>query len=247
MKTKILTITIIIILLATAVLYGVRLSITPSTQPNIEDIKPQEITSTQAQYVSETGDEAHVNYYSNNTASLTLIGSEYKDIQFTHATSASGARYENTDLGLILWEKAPDLTIYKDEEPIFSGRKWEVLAKDKIEKLLPSKKWFWAKTVEGEITSSNPVTITPKKTDVFSLAFSSDGNVTGTTDCNTFSGSYSIEGNQIKFGNFMSTLMYCEDSQEQEFVQMIKNSLVSVSEDELMLQTEKETIFFEGK
>ena len=43
------------------------------------------------------------------------------------------------------------------------------------------------------------------------LTFNEDGMVTGTSGCNGLGGDYSVEGDQITFGDFVSTLMACED------------------------------------
>ena len=244
-KIKIILITLVIIVVASFVLYGVRTSVQDQniqvTELRVED----EITWVDAVYVSETGDEAQVKYYSDTSASLTLIGSEYKDIQFTHATSASGARYENSDLGLVLWEKSPDITIYKEDESIFSGRKFEVVTQEHVEKNLLSYPWVWIKTIDdiGPLAQESQI-ILPKKQNAFTLIFNSNKQVQGTTDCNNFSGTYSLEFNKIVFNSFMSTLMYCEGSQEQEFIQMIKNGTVLISGDELILETDTQTIYF---
>jgi putative lipoprotein len=43
------------------------------------------------------------------------------------------------------------------------------------------------------------------------LTFNEDGTVSGTSGCNGLGGDYSVEGNQITFGEFVSTLMACDD------------------------------------
>jgi membrane-bound inhibitor of C-type lysozyme len=246
-KTKLILITLVIIFVSLFILYGIRLSVQNELVLE-EPFYPieEEITSTNAVYISEMGDEAHVDYFSDDTALLTIIGNdEYKDIQFTHATSASGARYENIDKGLILWEKEPELTIYKNDEQLFFGKKIEAITKDQILKLLPNTTWVWIKTYNdiGPAIQNSSVVV-PVKKDVFTLMFNSDGKISGTTDCNSFSGTYSIdEYNKIRFGSFMSTLMFCENSQEQEFISMLKDSSIFITEDELILEHDQ-TVYF---
>jgi heat shock protein HslJ len=77
---------------------------------------------------------------------------------------------------------------------------------------LPMKKWTWVKTVmnDGKIT-------TPQKTNAFTLTFTKDGNVSATTDCNGMGGTYTTQGKKLTFGPMMSTMMYCDGSQEGEF------------------------------
>jgi len=86
--------------------------------------------------------------------------------------------------------------------------------------MLTANTWIWEKTVMNDDT-----TIVPEKTDVFSLTFAADGNVSGTTDCNGFGGSYELgPDNTISFGPFMSTLMFCENSQEAIFSKNVSDS-----------------------
>ncbi len=60
--------------------------------------------------------------------------------------------------------------------------------------------------------------VTPKDPKQFSLTFEKGGRMSATTDCNNVGGTYSVSGNLLTFGQMNSTLMYCEDSQEAEFV-----------------------------
>lgn len=43
------------------------------------------------------------------------------------------------------------------------------------------------------------------------LTFNEDGAVSGTSGCNGLGGDYTVEGDQITFGEFVSTLMACDD------------------------------------
>jgi putative lipoprotein len=43
------------------------------------------------------------------------------------------------------------------------------------------------------------------------LTFNEDGTITGTSGCNGLGGDYSVTGDQITFGEFVSTLMACDD------------------------------------
>lgn len=55
----------------------------------------------------------------------------------------------------------------------------------------------------------------------FILAFEDDNRFSSTTDCNNVSGSYTLDGNNLKFENMLSTQMYCEDSQETTYIQVL--------------------------
>ncbi|MBP9715027.1 MAG: META domain-containing protein [Candidatus Pacebacteria bacterium] len=79
--------------------------------------------------------------------------------------------------------------------------------------------WKW----QG-IIMSDDTTIVPAKPGVFTLTFSQEGQVSGTTDCNSFSGTYSVgEDGLVTWGAFASTKMFCENSQESVFLDKVAN------------------------
>ena len=67
------------------------------------------------------------------------------------------------------------------------------------------------------------MTITPRHGNqgVFTLDFDQHGSVNIGTDCNDMSAAFELSGNQLVFGPIATTLMYCEGSQEQEFVEYL--------------------------
>lgn len=80
--------------------------------------------------------------------------------------------------------------------------------------------WKWQGIIMNDDT-----TIVPAKPDVFTLTFTEDGKVSGTTDCNSFSGTYSIsEDGLVTWGAMASTKMFCENSQEAVFLDKIVNA-----------------------
>ena len=81
---------------------------------------------------------------------------------------------------------------------------------------LQMKSWSWVQT-----TYSNGDELTPVDAETFTLTFMDDGTFSATTDCNTVGGQYDANDNQITFTNLFATEMFCEDSQEQEFVSML--------------------------
>jgi heat shock protein HslJ len=42
-------------------------------------------------------------------------------------------------------------------------------------------------------------------------SFGKDGNLSGNAGCNTYSGSYTVDSNQITIGSLASTMMFCEE------------------------------------
>src|SRR5258705_10716086 len=54
--------------------------------------------------------------------------------------------------------------------------------------------------------------LTPAVTDTEAgLTFKDDGTVTGSSGCNGFGGSYTVEDDKITFSEITSTLMACDD------------------------------------
>ena len=74
--------------------------------------------------------------------------------------------------------------------------------------------WAWTQTQlnDGTIT-------TPTQADAFQLKLGEDGSAGTTTDCNTFRGTYTVDGNKIKIDLPISTRMACpEGSQEAAYI-----------------------------
>ena len=59
--------------------------------------------------------------------------------------------------------------------------------------------------------------VKPKQPNKFTLAFSTDGRFSATTDCNSMSGSYSATKDTLTFSSIAATRMFCEGSQEGDF------------------------------
>ena len=73
-------------------------------------------------------------------------------------------------------------------------------------------KWVWTSMIQSGVTKQAP---TGEK---FVLSFGEDNRVRSTTDCNGIKGSYALGNNgMITFGSFISTVMSCEGSQEQDY------------------------------
>jgi len=81
---------------------------------------------------------------------------------------------------------------------------------------LGMKEWSWIQTIYN-----NDTTITPAKAGIFTLTFNSDDTVHVSTDCNRMNGSYSVDGRKLNFSKLAATRMYCPDSQETEFAEML--------------------------
>lgn len=102
---------------------------------------------------------------------------------------------------------------------------------------LDMRTWKWTKTVYN-----NDTELVPKNANAFTLTFE-DGKFSATTDCNSMSGAYEVDGNQITFKDVAATVMFCEGSQEREFSSMLSEvqSFLFTSRGELILELKFDT------
>ena len=63
-------------------------------------------------------------------------------------------------------------------------------------------------------SSTNPTTAGPNVET--SINFDSNGQFGGNVGCNSFGADYKVKGDQITFGSFVSTLMFCTETSSQE-------------------------------
>lgn len=95
---------------------------------------------------------------------------------------------------------------------VVDGKLVEMQAEGQI----TNRAWQWARTQMNDDTL-----LTPRDPQAFTLTFEADGSFHGTTDCNSFFGSYQLEDNRLTFGPIGQTKMFCQDSQESEFLQSL--------------------------
>ncbi|TYC62499.1 META domain-containing protein [Marinobacter sp. BW6] len=83
---------------------------------------------------------------------------------------------------------------------------------------LTMKDWTWISALYSAGRQ-----IEPSRPDLFTLSFTEDGRFSATTDCNQISGGYVAVGKSISFGKIAATRMFCEGSQEAEFLALLNN------------------------
>ena len=182
---------------------------------------------------------------------------ETGDLVLPQVISASGTRYANEDESVVFWNKGNEITITQNNTDIFSGTLYDFAQVNEEGKnvenptrdnsTLSQASWKWVSTALTDGT-----TITPSKKDVFSLMFTPDGKISGTTDCNSFGGTYTTgEMQAINFGEFASTQMYCEGSQESAFIDMITKTQQYIFTHEgnliLLLKSDAGSVMFRKK
>jgi len=98
---------------------------------------------------------------------------------------------------------------------------------------ITNREWIWVSTSMND--GSNMI---PRIPDAFRITFQEDGSFSGTTDCNSFFGQVAVENNKLVFGPIGATKMYCEGSQEAEFLKSlaeVESFLINAQENQLML------------
>lgn len=103
--------------------------------------------------------------------------------------------------------------------------------------------WVWQSIQSGDIKTE------VKNPSVFILTLDAEGRFTSTTDCNSVTGSYVLEGESLTFKDMASTLMYCDGSQENIYTQGLgKVSMYRVEGNTLILSlTDKREMVFKVK
>lgn len=155
--------------------------------------------------------------FNNEDQTAVLSGAGYESLVFTSAIAASGARYINEDEGLELWNRGNEIRLARGDETLFLGNVGGLTEADRLESGI----WVWqATTIGAEVTEPRE-----EKSSAFTLRFNAQENrVSGTTDCNGFSGSYTVgDDNSLTFSPLAMTKMFCQDSQETEFVTPLSN------------------------
>jgi heat shock protein HslJ len=190
-------------------------------------------------YRSQDGKEAWVTFAGKDVF-LSLIDTEYENIVLSKVQNDSENKFENIEQNIVLLEKSPELFVYKNNEVIFSGKEREVVFYEK----LINNVWVWSKTYKGtglDADINNP--IEPKRFGDFKVDFSEDGSLSGNTDCNSFTGTYKLDNGEISFGSFALTEKFCAESQEVEFLEMIKDGSYSFGSQNFYIENENTVVF----
>lgn len=78
--------------------------------------------------------------------------------------------------------------------------------------------WRWLRTENATGTIINQ----PLRDKPFILSFADSDSMGSQTDCNSLAGSYLKTDSALSFGPLVSTKMFCEDSQETEYVTQLQ-------------------------
>lgn len=223
MKTLITLAAVLIIAVVITIWFVSR---SESKGPSIEIVASPTGTTTEIiRFISPQTNEVVEVAFSGNIA--VLNGEGYQNLALTQVEAASGARYESTVENVSVWNKGAEVTVYRGREVIFIGQTSESMGNSNpaaeetttattTAVSLAGNTWVWQ-----DSTRADGTTLVPNKPGVFTLEFNAEGNVRGTTDCNGFSGSYTQADVRLESGPFAMTKMFCEGSQETEFINLV--------------------------
>jgi heat shock protein HslJ/membrane-bound inhibitor of C-type lysozyme len=216
--------------------------------------------ATKVIYQGDAG-EISVEYISNLAR---VTGGAYNGVVFRQTVSASGAKYEGQK-GVILWTKNNEVRIETPQQVVYTGTAVPVSPPEPIPPVITEVAPLATSTATTTDTESSTITektwvwesalragetVVPKKAGAFSLTFTTDGSVTGTTDCNGFGGNYTKTDNEISLGALRMTLMFCENSEESLFIELVESPLTIVTVTESALELKNavgDTIRFSPK
>ena len=205
--------------------------------PSIEIVASQTGSTTQkVRFISpQTNEVVEVEFAGTQAI---LNGEGYQNLALTQTEAASGARYESTAENVSIWNKGAEVTMYRGRQVIFIGQTEESMGnpnpagEDESVQVstssvsLRGNTWVWK-----ESTRTDGTKVTPNKPGVFTLEFAQDGAIRGTTDCNGFGGQYTLDGGSLNNGPLAMTKMFCEGSQENEFIALATGAgLVAIDE-----------------
>lgn len=114
-----------------------------------------------------------------------------------------------------------------------------------IDENLTKNDWVWLETI-----TSNSQKVKPRVND-FVLKINSDSSFSSSTDCNSVSGSLSVNNEKINFNKIVATEKFCPKSLESNFTSFLKD-VVSYRFNEkkqliLILKDESGLMFFNEK
>ncbi len=142
------------------------------------------------------------------------IGGEDAPIAVNYADRAPGESFAiRPSFGKTLWLRFDVGAMeFVEVEPPFEAVPPGTATSSAAAASLSAKKWTWMSTTYNDGTK-----IVPKKAGAFVVTFAKNGAFSATTDCNSMGGQYDATEHLITFKNIISTLMYCEASQESDF------------------------------
>ncbi len=131
-------------------------------------------------------------------------------------------------------------TIHKPKQLALIPKNKQKEHNDRVSSILTKTSWVWVSSTIANTTTQAP------NGEKFVLSFGEDNRVSSKTDCNGVGGSYTVGANNtLTFGPFMSTMMFCEGSKEQEYSSsLMKTTSFSITDKVLTLTNASGTMMF---
>lgn len=130
---------------------------------------------------------------------------------------------------------APETDNMNDEEMMMDQESNQTEAFESTELVRPDlfnslsgTNWRWEYT---ETMDKGPL-LKPSNPGAFILSFDSAGRIGSQTDCNVLGGEYKVSGDSIIFSEMISTMMFCEDSDEATYSQQLSQVESFTQEDD---------------
>ena len=156
--------------------------------------------------------------------SYTLVTPSGEVVIVREQATPTGERFENLD-GNIIWQSSGEQAFLQELGVVTAS---ECVPKEpattrpngSTHNQLADTSWEW----QG-VTYSDGESVTPEQSEFFILNFTNSTGMSALTDCNSIRGTYRLgEQRSIEFANLSSTRMFCEDSQEDVFQEVLQEA-----------------------
>ncbi len=210
---------------------------------------PVAVTSRTVTYVSEeTGTNLIVAFAAD---SARLTGVAFAETVLARVKTADGEVYASENGSISLTVSGPTIELREGREVRFVGRDQAfVVSRTEppsvvVEPYVTSARWVWRETLmsTGEV-------VAPSTPGAFSVQLR-DGAVELLTDCNTFTGSYALEGALLTVGPLAQTKKFCGSSNEEVFASVFSEPLTVFFDPSgalvLLLPEDRGSVFFSAR
>lgn len=207
---------------------------------------PVVVGSRTVTYVAEGGTASMVVGF--DAAGARLSGASYDGVLLARVPTAEGEVYASENGLVSLNVSGADIELREGREVRFRGRdqayvvsQTEAPAVD-VAPYVTATTWYWRETVmsTGEV-------ITPSTPGAYALTLA-EGTVSLATDCNSFTGSYALEGALLTVGPLAQTKKFCGGSNEQVFASVFSEPLTVFFDPTgalvLLLPEDRGSVFF---
>lgn len=159
-----------------------------------------------------------------NQMNRLFSGLGYVDLPMVATTAASGVRYVNEEVAIEVWDKGTELAVFRAGDQVFLG------VAGTIPKVNSDTEDYEPIVFTEAITNYTwqwlPPHLDQTVAESFTLKHERDGSVLVTTDCNSYTGTYTLTNDKkINYLLPVSTQQDCSDpSHEKKFIELLEQS-----------------------